>query len=51
MFECNLLDFIGVNIVELEVLAGKTHGEHYDCGFLDYAALGLEKLEIHLKMC
>ena len=51
MFECNLLDFIGVNIVELEVLAAKTHGENYDCGLFDYAALVLEKLDIHLKMC
>ena len=50
-FKCNQCDFIGGDKIEMEVHAGRMHGDNFECGVCDYEGKDLETLDIHITTC
>ena len=50
-FKCNQCDFIRGDKIDMEVHAGRMHGDSFECGVCDYEGKDLETLDIHLTTC
>ena len=50
-FKCDECDFVGQNLVSIEVHIRRKHSENFECGLCDFEAGSSENIEMHLTTC
>ena len=48
-YQCEECDFLGMNIITMEVHIRKVHSNNITCGMCDYAASDLSDIKNHIK--